>query len=223
VASKVEFDRRDLKTPDAFFENVGRANRYVRENRRRVIAITMSILAVFVAAVVYHRWSERRADETAAAFLRATDALDLDGVATAKTALEGVAEHGDGIYGEMAVLYQADIAAREERWDDALAGYEDTSREGSTPYLRQIAMIGKGFVLERTGKAEEAAGAYGAAADISGPYREQALRDQLRTARVAGKADVAAAAINEILELNPEAPDADELAAQLGTPPAASD
>ena len=92
MATKVDFDRKDLKTPDAFFENVGRANQYLQQNRQRVIAISVAAIALFVAVGSWHRYSESQADETAAAFLRATDALDMNSLTTAKAALENVAD-----------------------------------------------------------------------------------------------------------------------------------
>ena len=216
MATKVDFDRKDLKAPDAFFENVGRANVYLQQNRQRVIAACLAAIAIFVAIASWHRYSETRADETAAAFLRATDALDLDSLTTAKAALENVAgESGGGIYGELAKLYSADVAVREQRWDEALALYEPLSREGTTAYIRQIALLGKGFSQESAGKPAEAAATYAAASELTGPYKEQALRDQLRSARVAGNKELSAAAIEKILELFPESPDADELSAEL--------
>jgi len=216
MSSKVDFDRKDLKGPDAFFENVGRANRYVQENRRMVIGIAAAIVAVFIAGTALHSYSERSADDAASTFIRGADALDQDNAASAKAALDNLSGRS-GIYGELGRLYEADLAAREQRWDDALPKYEDVARSGSAPYIRQIALIGKGFVLENTSKLDAAAEAYAAAGSLTGPYREQALRDQLRAARAAGKDDVAKAAINKILELYPETPDADQLSAQLGS------
>jgi len=215
VATKVDFDRKDLKAPDAFFENVGKANQYFQHNRQRVILTTVAAAALLIGGIGWYRYSQSRADETAAAFLRATDALDLDSLTTAKAALDNVAGSASGIYGELARMYQADVAAREARWDDAMSLYDGLSSSGTTSYIRQIALVGKGFAQEQSGKAEEAATTYAAASEISGPYREQALRSQLRSARTAGKKDVAAAAIEKILELYPEAPDADDLSAEL--------
>jgi hypothetical protein len=220
MSSKVDFDRKDLKTPDAFFENVGRANRYVQENRRLFIGGLAAVIAVFVTGVALHSYSEHSADEAAATFIRGADALDDNNTASAKAALENLSKRS-GIYGELGRLYEADLAAREQRWDDALPKYEEVSRNGSSPYIRQIALIGQGFVLENTSKLAQAADAYAAAGNLTGPYREQALRDQMRAARAAGNDDVAKAAINKILELYPETPDADQLSAQLGTSPKA--
>jgi hypothetical protein len=215
VSSKVEFDRKDLKTPDAFFETLGSANRYLQSHRSRVIAVATILVAVFVAAISLYRWMQHRADETAAAFLRATDALDLDSLSTARTALENMSASAGGVYGELAKLYEADIAVREKRWDDALPRYDEVSRKGDTAYIRQIALLGKAHVLENKGDTAAAAAAYAEAAETDGPFHEQALRDQLRAAKAAGKNDVAAAAINAILDKYPDTPDADDLASEL--------
>ena len=215
MSSKVEFDRKDLKSPDAFFETLGSANRYLQSHRSRVTATVIVLVAVFVGAISLYRWRQHRADETAAAFLRATDALDLDSLSTARAALETMSASAGGVYGELAKLYEADIAVREKRWDDALPRYDEVSQKGDTPYIRQIALLGKGHVLENKGDTAGATSAYANAAQMEGPFHEQALRDQLRAAKAAGKNDVAAAAINAILDKYPETSDADDLAGEL--------
>jgi hypothetical protein len=214
MASKVEIDRKHLKDPDPFFETVGWANRYFQENRALVVLGAVAIVALFIGAVSLYRWSQHSADDNAASFMRASDALNANSLTTARTALEHV-EISGGIYGQLAKLYEADIAVREQRWDDALPRYEALSRDGETPYIRQIALLGKGYVLENKKDGEGAATAYGAAADIEGPFRERALRDQLRTARAAGKNDAVVVAIKKILEAYPETADADALSAEL--------
>lgn len=214
MAAKTDFDRKDLKAPDAFFENFGRANRYLQENRRAVLAAAGAVLALFTGGLALHNANKRHADNVAATFLRGTEALRENNTATAKSTLDTVAAKA-GIYGELAKLYRAEMAAKAGRWDEALPDYEELTRDGSTAYLRQMASLGKGFVLESTSKPAEAAAAYAAAAEISGPYREQAFRGQLRTARAAGNDELTKAAISKILELYPETADADDLSRQL--------
>jgi len=219
MASKVDFDRKDLKSPDAFFESVGWANRYVQNNRNTVIAATLTVIAIFVAGIVIHRWRESRAEDAAATFLRGADALDANNISSARAALDNVAATSGGIYGQLAKLYEADIALREQRWDDAVKGYDEIAGNGETSYIRQIAQLGKGHALEGKGDATAAVSAYAAASDLDGPFKERALRDRLRTARAANNAAEVSASIKQILELYPDAPDADQLSAEIGAQP----
>jgi hypothetical protein len=225
MASKVDFDRKDLKGPDAFFETVGVANRYFQNNRTAVIAGVAAIIALFIAVLGIQRWRQSRAEETASTFLRGADALDANNVSSARAALDNVAATAGGIYGELAHLYEADIAMREQRWDDALKGYDEVSGVGSAPYIRQIAQLGKGHALEAKGDAAAALTAYVAASDAEGPFKENALHDRLRVARATANTAEVTATIKKILEAYPETQDADELAAELpsGEQPAAKD
>jgi len=223
MASKVDFDRKDLKSPDAFFESVGWANRYFQSNRATVIAGVAVLVALFIGGLSISRWRESRAEDAAATFLRGADALDADNISSARAALDNVAATSGGIYGQLANLYEADIALREQRWDDALKGYDQIARDGSTPYIRQIALLGKGHALDGKGDAATALTAYSAASELDGPFKENALRDRLRAARAATNTAEVTATIKKILEAYPETQDADQLAAELppGEQPAA--
>jgi hypothetical protein len=82
MASKVDFDRKDLKSPDAFFESVGWANRYFQSNRAAVIAGVAVLVALFIGGLSISRWRESRAEDAAATFLRGADALDADNISS---------------------------------------------------------------------------------------------------------------------------------------------
>ncbi len=215
MAKRTEIDHKELKEADAFFEGFGRARRWVEENTRTVLGIVVGVAVLFVAGVSWSAYSQNRADGTAAAFLRATDAMGLDSVETAKAALQNVSERSGGTYGQLATLYEADVTAREGGCEEAIGGYREVQNNSREGFVRQVAAMGVAFCLEQTDKPEEATGVYSQAAEMQGPYREQALRGQLRSALLASNDEVAAAAIELILEDYPESPDAEELSQKL--------
>ena len=215
MASKVDFDRKDLKAPDPFFETIGRGNRYYAENRTKVLTAVVLAVSAFVAVISFSSYRASKADDDAATFMRATDALDLESYSTAQATLDNLAAKAGGIYAQLASLYRADLAVREGRFDDALPLYDEVVANGRTAYLKQVAMVGKAFALQATDKLAEAANVYAAAAELDGPLRSQALRNQLHSARAAEENDLAAAAIEKILELYPESEDADTLSSEL--------
>ena len=59
MADTPSFNRKDLRSPDAFFEAAGRLNRYLGQNRRPVIvaaltaAVRMSFFVALAAAILF--------------------------------------------------------------------------------------------------------------------------------------------------------------------------
>ncbi len=206
-------DPKDLKEPDAFFAFVGRLRRYVAEHPKTVALGAGALALGLISIIVGVSWRQQRLERNAETFLRAVDALEVGGLTTAKVVLENVAAGDRGIYGRLARLYEADIAAREGRWADAVTLYDAASKNAPTEYIRQIALVGKAFALEQAGTPAQAIDAYETAARLEGPYRESALRSAYRIANDLGDSERAAAIARDLLELVPDAPDADELAA----------
>ncbi len=215
MATKHELHHKDLKEPDAFFETIGQVNRYVRENRSLVIGVAAAVLTVFVGGVSWSSYQTRSADRNAAAFIRATVAIDDGALAAAKAGFTNVSDSSHEPYSAMARLYQAGLELQEDNFDAASAIYAAASKAGVPGYLRQTALVGQAYALERAGNAAEAAATYARAAELEGPQVEQALRGQLRAALAAGDNASAAAAAERILDKFPTSPDANELSARL--------
>ena len=215
MARRSEIDHKDLKEPDAFMEGVGTTLSYVRENRTMVLGAIGAVVAVFAVGVYWNVSSEQKLETAAAAFMRATDALESDNLTMAEAALKNVSASDVAPYDEMAALYSADILMRRASYAEAASAYKEIAAAGSTRYLRQIAMVGQAHALESQGQGAEALVAFEDAARVDGPYRETALRGQLRTAKESNANDKAAAAIEAILEKYPNAGDADALSAEL--------
>jgi hypothetical protein len=215
MARRTEIDHKELKEPDAFMEGVGQVVTYVRENRVQVIGSAVAVTALFLGITWWVSSSARHSDTTAAAFLRATDALESDNLAAADAALRNVADAGVAPYDEFASLYSAEILVRKGENAQAAELYGRVAENGTTPYLRQIALVGRAYALEADGDSAAALESYQKAATIDGPYREPALRGQLRLAESAERGDLAEGAITKLLEDYPSSPDADDLSARL--------
>ena len=160
-------DRKDLKTPDAFFQGVGTANRFYQEHRTAVILGSIAVIAVFVGTVSWRSSRTAAAESAAAAFLRATDAVEESSPASARSALENVAKSGEQPYGALAGLYLAEL---DLKGGDALAAadsYGRATKELDRDYLRQAAMVSQAFSLEKAGKNADAATAYATAANAA--------------------------------------------------------
>jgi hypothetical protein len=180
-----------------------------------VIAVASAVVVIFVGTVAWTAHTRRATASTAAAFMRAVDAIESHSVAGAQATLENVTDSGRKPYEQLAHLYEADLLAREGSYEEASAAYDSVAASAPADYVRQIALVGKAYSAEMTDDASTAAKAYAEAGRISGPYREQALRGQLRTALSAEDRELAKQALQALLEHHPDADDADELAAKL--------
>jgi hypothetical protein len=67
-----DFDRKELKQADAFFEGVGKANRFLNENRYQVLLAAVAVVVLFLGGIAWSSNRTRVAENTSAAFLRAT-------------------------------------------------------------------------------------------------------------------------------------------------------
>jgi tetratricopeptide (TPR) repeat protein len=215
MARRSEIDHKELKEPDAFMEGVGTTVTYVREHRAQVLGAIVGAATVFSLGVWWNISSGQNLDTAAAAFMRATDALESENLTMADAALKNVADTGSAPYSEMAALYGADILMRRQAYADAVTAYKEVAASASTLYLRQIALVGQAHALESQEQTAQALVAFEAAAGVDGPYREPALRGQLRTAKSSSTNDKAIAAIEAILEQFPDAADVDQLSAEL--------
>lgn len=215
MARRSEIDHKELKEPDAFMEGVGTTLTYVRENSAMVLGGIGAATAVFALGVWWNVSSQQNLETAAAAFMRATDAIASDNLAMADTALKNVVDAGVEPYDEMAELYGAEVLMRRQSYEEAAKAYKALAASGRTSYIRQIAMIGRAYALENAKNTGDALEAFEDAARLDGPYREPALRGQLRMAKATDAGDKAIAAIETILEKYPNVTDADDLSSEL--------
>ena len=126
--SDSHLDRKDLKTPDAFFQGVGTANRFYHEHRIPMIVGTIAVVAFFLGIVSWRSSRHAAAESAAAAFLRATDAVEESSPESARSALQTVAESGATPYGALTGLYLAELELKGGNADAAAEAYGRTAK-----------------------------------------------------------------------------------------------
>jgi len=208
-------DRKDLKTPDAFFQGVGTANRFYHEHRAPMIVGTIAVVAIFLGIVSWRSSRNAAADNAAAAFLRATDAVEESSPESARSALTTVAQSGQHPYDALTGLYLAELDLGAGSAEAAADAYGRAAKSLDRDYLRQAALVGQAYALESAGKSADAATAYATAANAATTYKEQALRGQLRAARAANDIGLAKTALQALVDGFPQSPDVDALSAEL--------
>jgi predicted negative regulator of RcsB-dependent stress response len=215
--SETHIDRKELKSPDAFFLGVGSVNRFLQENRAVAIGGVLAVVLLFGGAVAWRAQGRRSAENAAAAFLRATDAVEESSFESARSALGAVAAENREPYGSLASLYLAELDLKAGNADAAAAAYGVAAKELNRDYLKQAALVGRAFALETAGKPADAAKAYAEASSVASTYKESALRAQLRTAKSAGDSGLVKAALKGLVEGYPEGADADALSSELAS------
>ena len=215
MADTPSFNRRDLRSPDAFFEAAGRLNRYLGQNRRPVIVAALTAAVLLVGGLATMGYVSASKARDAAAFERARSALETESFAAARIGLDNLAKDGGGIYGDLGAFYAAGLALSEGRLEEAVSAYEAFEARAPTEYLRQAAITSRGHALEQADRAHEALAAYGRAGDIDGPFRRPALLAKARLAESLAEADMATEALERLLELYPGGPDSSALSARL--------
>lgn len=213
--SEKHITRKELKTPDAFFQGVGEANRFYHRHRVPLVAGAVAVVVVFLGIVNWRSSRTEAEDNAAAAFLRATDAVEESSPESARSALTTVAESREKPYGALTGLYLAELDLRSGNAEAAADEYDRTAKRLDRDYLRQAAMVGRAFALETAGKNADAATAYATAANAASTYKEEALRGQLRAARAANDAGLTKAALKALVEGYPQSADIDTLSAEF--------
>jgi len=212
---KVHIDRKDLKAPDPFFETAGRLRTAFNENRTTVIISAATTLIVLGGILGANRYRAHNVDAAASTFFRAAEAVRNNSFETAKAGFGQVAKDGPDPYSELAILYGADLAVREQRWDDAIGLYKGFAEAAESDYLRQIGWKGHAYALEMAGDSATAAKSYHKAADIKGPYTEEALRGWIRTAKRVGDEKGEREAAGRLVKQFPNSEEAEDLASRL--------
>jgi hypothetical protein len=213
--AETHIDRKELKSPDAFFVGVGSFNRFIQENRALTIGGTLALILAFIGLASWRSQSRQAEENAAATFLRATDAVEETSFESARSALTTVADDAGKPYGPLASLYLAELELKAGNADASAAAYGVVAKELDRDYLKQAALVGRAFALETAGNPGEAAKAYAEAAGAASTYKESALRSQLRTAKAAGDAELTKSALKALVESYPQSGDADALSSEL--------
>jgi tetratricopeptide (TPR) repeat protein len=229
MAQRHGFSRRDLKGPDEFISTFGRTVAWCKENRSKVAAGAIGVVAVVVLALgtrAYLQWEENKSARDlwptlnrAQELLRAApSAADPAQLATFEQFLqEHVRRHPNTRATVYSLYYLGSIAFFRGNHDLAITRFRagiDTGKEAGI--LRVLLRQGIASSLEAKGDFAAAAAAYrDAGAVAEADMKTQARLGEARVLGLAGKKTEAAALYRLILKETPETPLRDLVEIQL--------
>ena len=219
MAEKTRFTRRDLKGPDEFITTFGRTVSWCKENRAKVAAGAIGVVAVITLALgtrAYLQWQENKSARDlwpmlnrAQELLQAPPATDPSQMATVEQFLQGhVGRHPNTRATVYSLYYLGSIAFFRGNYDLAItqfrAGIATGKETGILRYLLRQAIASS---LEAKGDFEAAAAAYrDAGAVAEADMKTQSRMGEARVLGLAGKKTEAAALYRLILKETPETP-----------------
>jgi predicted negative regulator of RcsB-dependent stress response len=189
VARTQRIRRKDLRQPDEFVTLSRRAIAYAEENRTTVFLVAGAIVLVLAAVLVYRGLRASRENAASDAYVAAHALLDQKKYGEAATAFQAVADgYGSTRYASLAQLEAANaLLLAGERSNDAAIAYKKFLDGGPpTDYLRQLALVRLGHAQEQSRQPQEASASYASAAELAGPFAEDALLGEARAAEAAG-------------------------------------
>jgi tetratricopeptide (TPR) repeat protein len=228
MAEKTRLSRRDLKGPDEFISTFGRIVDWSRENRSKVAAGAIGLVAV-VALVLgtraYLQWEENKSSRDlwptlnrAQELLRAPFAADPSQLASVEQFLQGhVIRHPNTRATVYSLYYLGSIAFFRGNYDLAISQFRAGIGIGKEAgILRYLLRQGIASSLEAKGDFGAAAVAYrDAGAVAEADMKTQSRLGEARVLGLAGKKAEAAALYRLILKETPETPFRDLIEIQL--------
>ena len=219
MAEKIRYTRRDLKEPDEFFSTFGRAVAWCKENRSKVVAGTLGVVAVVALAFgtrAYLQWEENKASQElwpqlnrAQEILRAPSAADPSTVAATEQSLQALVNlHPDTRSTVYARYYLGAIAFARGDYDLALSRFRAGIATGKeTGIMKFLLRQGIASSMEAKGDFIAASVSYREAGTFAGTgMKTQSRLGEARVLALAGKKTDAAALYRLILTENPETP-----------------
>lgn len=214
-----------LLAPDAFLENAGQGAGWFEKNFKVVMGGIVLVLAGVFAVQAMSASKARAAAEVTTDLNAAVDAYreatDLQKVLTS-TSPEGLKReyqtvhdrfadlrqaHPEGGAAITAALYQADLARRLDKFEEAVKLYDVyLGASSKKDALRFFALEGVGYALEGAGKPDEALKRYEELEKTQDFYKDYALKHQARILEKKGDNKAAAAAYQAIVDITPDSP-----------------
>ena len=219
--------RKDLRQPDEFLTLSRRAVAYAEENRTTFFIVIGGIVVLLAAVLIFRAVRASRQASAAQAYAQAHVLLDDKKYADAATAFQQVADtYSSTSYAALSQLDAANALLLADRAAEAATAYQKFLDAGPpTDYLRQVALVRLGHAQEQDGKPADAARTFASAAELAGPYAEEALAGQARTAEVSGDQAAAKDLYARFLEKYPQSDRRPLVTSRLvalgGTPPPA--
>ena len=228
MAEKTGFSRRDLKGPDEFISTFGRTVAWCKENRSKVAAGAIGVVAVVALALgtrAYLQWVENKsARDLWPALNRAQDVLqaplgaDPSQLAAVEQFLQGHAgRHANTRAAVYSLYYLGSIAFFRGNHDLAITRFRAGIATGKEAgIMRHLLRQGIASSLEAKGDLAAAAAAYrDAGAVAEAEMKTQSRLGEARVLGLSGKKAEAAALYRLILKETPEAPLRDLVEIQL--------
>jgi predicted negative regulator of RcsB-dependent stress response len=227
VAHTERIRRKELRQPDEFVTLSRRAVAYAEENRTTFFMVVGGIIVLLAAILIFRSVRSSRETSAAQAYAQAHTLLDDKKYPEAATAFRQVSDgYSSTGYANLAQLESGNALLLAGKGGEAALAYQKFLDAGPpSDYLRQLALVRLGHAQEQDDKAADAGRAYAAAAELPGPYAEEALAGQARSAEVAGDSATAKELYTRFLEKFAEsdrrALATSRLIALGGAPPAA--
>ncbi|MGZ8430221.1 MAG: tetratricopeptide repeat protein [Candidatus Deferrimicrobiaceae bacterium] len=219
MAEKTGFSRRDLKGPDEFISIFGRTVAWCKENRSKVAAGTLGIVAVVALALgtrAYLQWEENKSSRDlwphlnrAREILQAPSAADPEKLAAIEQFLVAHANsHPDTRATVYSRYYLGSIAFVRGNYDLAVSQFQAGIATGKEAgIMKYLLRQGIASSLEAKGDFTGAAAAYRDAATFAeGDMKTQSRLGEARILVLSGKNTEAAALYRLILNEAPETP-----------------
>jgi tetratricopeptide (TPR) repeat protein len=228
MAEKTGFSRRDLKGPDEFISTFGRTVAWCKENRSRVAAGAIGVIAVVALALgtqAYLQWEENKSArdlwptmDRAQQLMQAPYAADPSQLSALEQFLQGhVVAHPKTRASVYSLYYLGGIAYYRGNYDISIEKFRAGIATGKEAgIMRYLLRQGIAASLESKGDYPGAAAAYRDAGSVAeASMKTQARMSEARVLALAGKKAEAAALYRLILKETPETPLRDLVEIQL--------
>ncbi len=226
MAHTERITRKELRQPDEFVTLSRQAVAYFEENRTTFFMIVGGIVVLLAAVLIFRSVKASRQASAAQEYATAHALLDDKKYPEAATAFQQIADaYSSTSYAPIAQLEAANALLLAGRSAEAAAAYQKYLDQGpKTDYLRQLALVRMGHAQEQSQQLADAGRSFAAAAELQGPYAEEALIGQARVADTAGDPGTAKDLYIRFLQKYPQsdrrALATSRLVALGGTPPA---
>ena len=219
MAEKIRYTRRDLKGPDEFISTFGRTVAWAKENRSRVVAGALGVVAVVALAFgtrAYLQWEENKSNRDlwphlnrAREILQAPSAAEPEKLAAIEQFLVAHANtHPDTRATVYARYYLGSIAFVRGNFDLAVSQFKAGIATGKeTGIMKYLLRQGIASSLEAKGDFAGAIAAYREAATFAdGEMKTQSRLGEARVLGLTGKNAEAAALYRLVLQEAPGTP-----------------
>jgi tetratricopeptide (TPR) repeat protein len=220
--AKTRIRRKDLKKPDEFVTQTGKALEWMSVHYQLVGAVAGVLILVGGAIGVTGAFRSARNRDANADLARAMASLRGSDLSNAATSLTETAQRwGSTRIAGLASLLAANTEIRLGQNDKAITRLSElltTKSAGELPsYLKQQALVAWGSALENKGDWTTAAAKYQEAADISGPYTAQAVLQEALAREQLGDKERATELYRKLYDQFPEFPDRELVRSKLQT------